>query len=61
MSSIKAKELEALRGLIGNTCSIMASSVARLYITRPNAQPYQWEYADVCGALLFVKDRKLDT
>lgn len=59
MSSIKAKELEALRGLIGNTCSIMASSVVRLYIARPHAE--QWEYADVCGALLFVKDRKLDT
>ena len=61
MSSLKAKELSALRGLIGNTRSIMASSVARLYIARPDAHPYQWEYADVCGALLFVTDRKLNS
>ena len=61
MSSLKSKELTALRGLIGNTRSIMASSVARLYVARPNAQPYQWEYADVCGALLFVTDRKLNS
>ena len=52
---LKYDELKKIRATLGNTSTILSSTVARLYIAPDGVN---WEYTGLVGALLFLVDRR---